>query len=194
MPFRWRTNAFFCLARGHFARLERRGQSDMNKHIIGFMSLVGTLAAAAPASADFTIRSLLTGKCLGVASASTADGADVVTFTCDGTLNQTWAAGAFWPSPDNMFTHILNRVNGATSTNRCLALEGVSTDQADNESCNNNSSDSNDKGWWVDYAGYFDVPGLDDPQYCYSFKSKVNTSTVLTTINGQNRISTSLVS
>ncbi|WP_437681487.1 RICIN domain-containing protein [Sorangium sp. So ce131] len=158
----------------------------MKNLVIGFMSLVGTLAVAGTANADYTIRSLLTGKCLGVSGGSGVAGTSVVTFTCDGTLNQRWATGAFWPSPNNMFTHILNRVNGATSTNRSLGLSNSIS--AVNASCNNNTTDTDDKGWWVDYAGDFAVPGLAGLQHCYSFKSKINTSTVLTTSTGQNNV------
>jgi len=157
----------------------------MKKLIIGFISLVGTSAVALPASADFTIRSRLTGKCLGVSGGNPNENISVVTYTCDGTLNQRWAQGAFWPSPNNMFSHILNRVNGATSTNRCLGLLG---NNAVNAPCNNTSSDDNSEGWWVDYAGDFTIPGLTPPQHCYTFKSKLNTSTGLDTTTGQNNV------
>jgi hypothetical protein len=161
------------------------GQGNMKKLIIGFISLVGTSAVALPASADFTIRSRLTGKCLGVASGSTLANASVVTYTCDGSLNQRWAQGAFWPVPNNMFSHILNRVNGATSTNRCL---GLLNNNAVNAACSNNSSDADHKGWWGDYAGDFNIPGLVGPQHCYTFKSKISTSTGLDTTTGQNNV------
>jgi hypothetical protein len=161
------------------------GKGSMKKLIIGFISLVGTSAVALPASADFTIRSRLTGKCLGVASGSTLANASVVTYTCDGSLNQRWAQGAFWPAPNNMFSHILNRVNGAASTNRCLGLLG---NNAVNAACSNNSTDADHKGWWVDYAGDFNIPGLVGPQHCYTFKSKIDTWTGLDTTTGQNNV------
>jgi hypothetical protein len=155
----------------------------MKKFTVGFMSLLGTLAIAMTASADFTIRSQTTGKCLGVSSGSTAADAKIVTWTCDGSLNQRWAQGAFWPSPNNMFSHILNRVNGATSTNRCL---GLTNGLAVNASCANNTTDADQKAWWGDYAGDYAVPGLGGTQHCYTFKSKINIATGLTTSNGQN--------
>lgn len=162
----------------------------MKKLIIGFLSLAGTFAVAAPAYADFTIRSPLTGKCLGVSGGSGTAGTSVVTYTCDGTLNQRWAAGNYWPSPDNMFTHLLNRVNGAASTNRCLGLS--TTLGGINASCNNSTSDPDEKGWWVDFAGMYSVPGLAGQQYCYSIKSKLNPSLVLTTTTGENNVQPTL--
>lgn len=157
----------------------------MDKFMIGLMSLVGTCAVVLPASADFTIRSRLTGKCLGVSGGSGVAGTSVVTYTCDGTLNQRWAQGASWPVPNNMFSHILNRVNGASATDRCL---GLSFGNAVNAQCNNNDSDADQKAWWGDYAGDFTIPGLVSPQHCYTFKSKINVSTGLDTTTGQNNI------
>jgi hypothetical protein len=84
-----------------------------------------------------------------------------------------------------MFSHILNRVNGATATDRCLGLVG---NNAVNAFCSNNSSDADHKGWWGDYAGDFNIPGLVGPQHCYTFKSKISTSTGLDTTTGQNNV------
>lgn len=147
----------------------------MGKYLVSLLGLVAGLGVALPASADMEIVSLATGRCLGVKSASKTSGAQVVTYSCDGTANQKWNQVGFWPSPYNMYAHLTSRVLEQTlpgsppqAGNRCLGLDGSNNGQS--LTCNVNSTDPNHMGWWLDYAGDYTVGGIS--RHCMTIKSK----------------------
>lgn len=148
----------------------------MGKYLVSLLGLVASLGISAPANADWELLNLNTGRCLGVQSASKTSGANVVTYSCDGTLNQRWIQSGFWSSPYNMFSHVRTRVLEQTlpgsppqAGNRCLGLSGSN---AKSVNCQNNSNDPDHMGWWVDYAGQYSVGGI--TRHCVTLKSKTS--------------------
>ena len=66
-----------------------------------------------PAKGTFTLHNYQTNLCLGVAAGNPNPGARLVTWTCDGTANQSWQMGNqnYWAQVKNMI-----------GTNRCLDM------------------------------------------------------------------------
>jgi hypothetical protein len=146
----------------------------MGKYLVSLLGLVASLGVAVPAHADMELVSLATGRCLGVQSANKTSGSKVVTYSCDGTLNQRWNQAGFWASPYVMFSRLTTRVLEQTlpgsppqAGNRCLGLSGTN---AQSLNCNVTSADPDHMGWWMDYAGDYTVGGIS--RHCATIKSK----------------------